>query len=46
MQFYIIQNSHILTSINTYIGLEYTEFRFGLSYDMNTSRIWKHQRSL
>lgn len=33
------QNSHILTSINAFIGLEYTEFRFGLSYDMNTSKI-------
>lgn len=32
-------NSHLLTSINAFIGLEYTEFRFGLSYDMNTSKI-------
>ena len=32
-------NSHLLTSINAFIGLEYTEFRFGLSYDMNTSEI-------
>ncbi|WP_052172532.1 PorP/SprF family type IX secretion system membrane protein [Psychroserpens jangbogonensis] len=32
-------NSHLLTSVNAFIGLEYTEFRFGLSYDMNTSQI-------
>ncbi len=32
-------NSHLLTSVNAFIGLEYEEFRFGLSYDMNTSRI-------
>ena len=31
--------SHLLTSINAFLGLEYTEFRFGLSYDMNTSKI-------
>ena len=33
------ENSHLLTSINAFMGLEYTEFRFGLSYDMNTSKI-------
>ena len=33
------QNGHLLTSINAFIGLEFTEFRFGLSYDMNTSKI-------
>lgn len=33
------QNSHLLTSVNAFLGLEYTEFRFGLSYDMNTSKI-------
>ena len=33
------ENSHLLTSINAFIGLEYTQFRFGLSYDMNTSKI-------
>lgn len=33
------ENSHLLTSINAFLGLEYTEFRFGLSYDMNTSEI-------
>ncbi len=32
-------NSHMLTSVNGFFGLEYTEFRFGLSYDMNTSKI-------
>ncbi|MDA9552433.1 PorP/SprF family type IX secretion system membrane protein [Flavobacteriaceae bacterium] len=32
-------NSHLLTSINTFIGLEYTQYRFGLSYDINTSKI-------
>ena len=32
-------NSHILTSVNAFIGLEVAELRFGFSYDMNTSRI-------
>ncbi|SDR91212.1 type IX secretion system membrane protein, PorP/SprF family [Formosa sp. Hel1_31_208] len=32
-------NSHLLSSINAFIGLEYTQYRFGLSYDMNTSKI-------
>lgn len=32
-------NSHLLTSVNAFIGLEYSEMRFGFSYDMNTSRI-------
>ena len=32
-------NSHLLTSINGFIGIEYTAFRFGLSYDVNTSKI-------
>lgn len=32
-------NSHLLTSINAFLGLEYSEVRFGFSYDMNTSRI-------
>ncbi len=32
-------NSHLLTSINGFIGLEYTNFRFGLSYDANLSKI-------
>lgn len=33
------QNSHLLTSINAFIGLELSELRFGFSYDMNTTRI-------
>ena len=33
------ENSHVLTSVNGFFGLEFTEFRFGLSYDMNTSKI-------
>lgn len=32
-------NSHLLTSINGFLGLEYTDFRFGISYDFNTSKI-------
>lgn len=32
-------NSHLLTSINGFLGLEYETFRFGLSYDANTSKI-------
>ncbi|MFK7833208.1 MAG: PorP/SprF family type IX secretion system membrane protein [Winogradskyella sp.] len=32
-------DSHLLTSINGFIGLEYTNFRFGLSYDANVSNI-------
>ncbi|GGG52350.1 PorP/SprF family type IX secretion system membrane protein [Bizionia arctica] len=32
-------NSHVLTSVNAFIGLEYTEYRFGFSYDMDTSGI-------
>lgn len=32
-------NSHFLTSVNAFLGLEYTKFRFGVSYDMNTSQI-------
>lgn len=33
------RSSHLLTSINGFIGLEYTDFRFGLSYDANTTGI-------
>lgn len=33
------QDSHLLTSINAFVGLEFDELRFGLSYDMNTSGI-------
>ncbi|TBV25656.1 hypothetical protein DMZ43_12020 [Meridianimaribacter sp. CL38] len=32
-------NSHLLTSVNAFFGLEYTDFRFGVSYDFNTSQI-------
>lgn len=32
-------NSHLLTSINGFLGIEYTNFRFGLSYDVNTTKI-------
>jgi type IX secretion system PorP/SprF family membrane protein len=32
-------NSHLLTSINAFIGLEFEQLRFGFSYDMNTSGI-------
>ena len=32
-------NSHVLTSINGFLGLEYDQFRFGLSYDANTTKI-------
>lgn len=32
-------NSHLLTSMNLFVGLEYTNFRFGLSYDFNTTGI-------
>jgi type IX secretion system PorP/SprF family membrane protein len=32
-------NSHFLTSINPYGGLQYEHFKFGYSYDFNTSKI-------
>ncbi|MDD7887675.1 PorP/SprF family type IX secretion system membrane protein [Flavivirga sp. 57AJ16] len=32
-------NSHLLTSINAFIGLELEQLRFGFSYDLNTSNI-------
>lgn len=32
-------NSHLLTSVNAFVGLEFSELRFGFSYDMNTSKI-------
>jgi type IX secretion system PorP/SprF family membrane protein len=32
-------NSHLLTSVNGFLGLEFEAFRFGLSYDMNISKI-------
>ena len=33
------ESSHLLTSINAFVGLEYEAFRFGLSYDANTTNI-------
>ncbi len=33
------ENSHLLTSVNAFLGFEYEELRFGLSYDMNTTKI-------
>ncbi|MEH6536614.1 MAG: PorP/SprF family type IX secretion system membrane protein [Psychroserpens sp.] len=32
-------NSHLLTSINGFVGIEFTEFRFGISYDKNVSKL-------
>ncbi|QHI37257.1 hypothetical protein IMCC3317_26350 [Kordia antarctica] len=32
-------NSHVLTSVNAFTGMQYTNFRFGISYDFNTSQI-------
>jgi type IX secretion system PorP/SprF family membrane protein len=32
-------NSHLLTSINGIVGLQYEHLRFGISYDFNTSSI-------
>jgi type IX secretion system PorP/SprF family membrane protein len=32
-------NSHLLTSLNAFVGLEYQTFRFGFSYDKNMSGI-------
>ncbi len=32
-------NSHFLTSVNPYAGLQYEHFKFGYSYDFNTSKI-------
>lgn len=34
-------NSHLLTSINFFTGLQYEEFKIGLSYDAITSKIGK-----
>lgn len=31
--------SHLLTSINPFVGLEFEQWRFGFSYDINTSKI-------
>lgn len=32
-------SSHLLTSINAIMGLQYENYRFGVSYDFNTSKI-------
>mgnify|MGYP000114947238 CR=1 FL=1 len=32
-------NSHLLTSINALVGVEFEKLRFGFSYDINTSNI-------
>lgn len=34
-------NSHFLTSLNAFGGLKYEHFKFGYSYDFNTSKIGK-----
>lgn len=34
-------NSHLLTSTNPFFGLQYEHFKFGYSYDFNTSKIGK-----
>ena len=33
------QNSHLLTSINAFLGMDWEGFRFGYSYDFNVSEI-------
>jgi type IX secretion system PorP/SprF family membrane protein len=35
------QYSHLVSSINLFTGLQYENLRFGLSYDLNTSKIGK-----
>ena len=32
-------NSHLLTSVNAFVGLEFEQLRFGFSYDLNTTEI-------
>ena len=32
-------NSHLLTSVNAFVGLEFEKLRFGFSYDVNTTGI-------
>lgn len=32
-------NSHLLTSVNAFVGLEFEQLRFGFSYDINTTKI-------
>ena len=34
-------DSHLLTSVNLFTGLQYDHLRLGLSYDMNTTKIGK-----
>jgi type IX secretion system PorP/SprF family membrane protein len=34
-------DSHLLTSVNLFTGLQYEHLKFGLSYDLNTSKIGK-----
>lgn len=34
-------NSHLLTSVNLFTGLQYDHLRLGISYDLNTSKIGK-----
>lgn len=36
-------NSHIVTSLNPFVGLKFGEFRFGYSYDINTSALGQNQ---
>jgi len=36
-------NSHLLTSMNGFIGIEFTQFRFGISYDKNVSKLGNTQ---
>jgi hypothetical protein len=31
-------DSHLLTSVNLFTGLQYDHLRFGFSYDLNTSK--------
>jgi len=33
--------NHLISSVNLYTGLQYEHLRFGLSYDLNTSKIGK-----
>ena len=33
------QNSHLLTSINAFLGMDWEGIRFGYSYDFNVSEI-------
>ncbi|MFV7236009.1 PorP/SprF family type IX secretion system membrane protein [Flavobacterium sp. ZB4R12] len=35
------ENSHFLTSVNAFGGLQYEHFKFGYSHDFNTSKIGK-----